>query len=346
MSKASASRLVRRLLSTEQGRQAVGNELGVEIAPGKPDAPQVERPRVAVLRPVYDKPEPEAQEALNQLAAYTRQFVDIFAPEGIRDASVVHWTRNHLISKLLRTKEHWTHVLFIDDDITAPTDGLLKMLAHKVDIVGALCTKRMFPPMPTAKEFDAKTGAIRPMLELTGEEGLIEVGAIGTGMILISKHALEQVAEAYLSCLYEQKYLGMSAERAEEIKALRLKFFDDFQDAFWFRFLPCVSGAAEYGEDIGFCIVAREVCGLKVYCDTTVQPGHIGRYAFSVRDFLPYQKHILAKASKMVGNPTVDVQFDDEESSSAEAEKHEDDMANPPQPPQPFNLTYEDEATA
>ncbi|HLK54263.1 MAG TPA: hypothetical protein VKU42_12465 [Candidatus Angelobacter sp.] len=324
------------ILQTPEGRAALKELVGVEIEPvSEAEAKKIEadaeikRPRVAVLRPVYDKPEPEAQEGLNQMAHYSRQFADVFAPEGVRDASVVHWTRNHLLAKLLQTKEPWTHVLFIDDDIVPPTDALMRMLSHGKDIVGALCTKRMFPPLPTAKEFNPESGAVTPMLGLTGEEGLIEVGAIGTGMILLSKLALEQVAEAYFSCAYETKYLGMSEETAATVGERRRQFFDAFQDAFWFRFLPTIKGVAEYGEDIGFCILAKEVCGLQVYCDTTVQPAHIGRYGFSVKDFLPYQAHMQKKADAVktaLSNPTVDLQLTDADAANAEQEKQVADM--------------------
>lgn len=330
-------KILARILQRQSGRNALKKLIGVELTSvSEEEAKTIEaeqasaKPRVAVLRPVYDKPEPEAQEGLNQLAQFTRQsgVAEIFAPEGIRDASVVHWTRNHLLSKLLKTKERWTHVLFIDDDIVPPADALVRMLSHGKDIVGALCTKRMFPPMPTAKEFDKDNGAIRPMLELKGDEGLIEVGAIGTGMILLSRHSLEQIAEAYFACLYEKKYLGMGDEAASRIRERRLKFYDDFKDAFWFRFLPTVSGAGEYGEDIGFCVVAHEICEILVYCDTTIQPQHIGRYGFSIKDFLPYQAHMLRKShSKVLGNPTEDMQFSGDEASAAETEKQADDLA-------------------
>ena len=171
------------------------------------------------------------------------------------------------------------------------------------------------------------------MLELTGEEGLIEVGAIGTGMILLARHALEQVAQAYFGCEYEKKYLGMPDGVAAEIGERRLKFFDEFKDAFWFRFLPTISGAAEYGEDIGFCVLAREICGIPVYCDTTIQPQHIGRYGFSVRDFLPYQARMLKKSKALaLANPTTDLQFGDEEATVAEEAKQAEDLAREQQP--------------
>src|SRR5579859_691411 len=115
-------------------------------------------------------------------------------------------------------------------------------------------------------------------------------------MMLISREALNKVADAYWKCLYEKEVYQLSDERAAWLQEARLKHFDESANAYWFRFLTNLDGSFEMGEDVSFCFMATRYCGLKIYVDTSVQPGHVGQYEYGIKDFLPYRDAMIERA--------------------------------------------------
>lgn len=292
------------LIRSKAGREAMEEILGTKIEivseeqKAKSEAP---KPIVAVLVPVYDHPEPRMSEAVTNMLRAAREAgacESFFGPPC--SSSVIHWSRNWLIANLLKSQKPWTHVLFIDDDIVPQPDSLIKLLSHKKDIVAGLCTRRQDPPIPNVRLFDENRKLYTERWSWP-ENALTEVDAIGTGLMLISKHALEQVAEVYFRCMYEKEVFGISDEKKSEMQNARLKFYDDNANAYWFRFLQSLDGSCEMGEDISFCFLAKRYAGIPIYMDTGVQPGHIGDYVYSIKDFLPHQEVAIRrwKASEL-----------------------------------------------
>jgi glycosyltransferase involved in cell wall biosynthesis len=280
--------LAEEALKHGNGRKEIGKQLGAEINV-KPEGPEEKKPIVAILVPIYQQPEPQMQHALHRMIRKTNEAgaAQVFVGPEVHGSSVIHWARNFLIAELIKTKQPWTHVLFLDDDIVVPEDALVKLLSHKKEIIGGLCTKRIDPPIPNMRYMNENAdGVFFRYIERWPDDELVEVGAVGTGMMLITKEALEQIADAYFLGKYEKEIYGITEEKALEIKEARLKHFDSTANAFWFRFLAGLHGQDEYGEDIGFCFFAKRYCGLGVYVDTSVQPGHIGKYPFTVQDFI------------------------------------------------------------
>jgi Zn ribbon nucleic-acid-binding protein len=292
MNQEKARELTEKLLNSPAGREMLGKRLNLSFEAPKPEE---EKPIVAVLVPCYEMPRAEMANALALMMDATREHAVVYTGPVIRDSSVVHWTRNYLLGELIKTQKPWTHVLFIDDDIVPEPDSLVRLLAHKKDIVAAVCTRRQDPPIPNIRWWEEDKLAFREILDCSWG-GLLEVGAAGTGMMLISRHAIEQVMQAYFDCLYEKEVYGCSGEVIEKHRKARIEFFDKNANAFWFRFLPGLAGCNEYGEDISFCLIARRYCGIPVFADTSIQPGHIGRYAFGIKDFLPYKDEVIARA--------------------------------------------------
>ncbi len=284
----------RQLLLNPYGREAL-KELGieVEIAGRKPE----EKPIVAVLVPSYRAPEPQMQNALGEMMKQSAEAAIVYCSPS-KGNSVVHWARNNLIIDLLKSGKPWTHVLFMDDDIIVQSDTLVKLLSHKKDIVAGLCTHRQDPPLPNIRLYDEESGKYSqifdwPQNELIGDHKRL---AVGTGLMLISKHALEQVAQVYFDCLWEQNAYGLAGEKLQTLKNMRLEAFDKDQVCFWFRFLNAPKAPVEMGEDVSFCYIATRYCDIPVYVDTSVTPGHIGLYDFSIKDFLPYRNECILKA--------------------------------------------------
>lgn len=287
---------VRRILMDPDGRTAL-KKFGIDVELAQPKD-EAGKPTVVVLCPTYRAPEPQMQDALGQMVKFTRDSEKAIVYGGPPvSASVVHWSRNWLIGEHLKSGKPWTHGLYIDDDIVIEPDHLLRLLSHGKDIVAGLCTRRTDPPIPNIRFYDSETGDTRQIWDWP-ENQLIEVDAAGTGLMLVSQHAMEQVAQVYFDCLYEQEFYGLSGSRLDDIKAVRLKTFDEQKICYWFRFLPTPKQNIEMGEDVTFCFLAKRYAGLKIYVDTSVQPGHLGPYPFSIRDFLPYREMCIERAKR------------------------------------------------
>lgn len=294
----------RQLLLNPAGRAAL-KEFGIDVEIVQPDQKKTDdKPVVVVLVPTYRAPEPQMQDALAAMARYTREkeIATIYSGPPLQ-TSVVHWSRNGLITTQLNSGKPWTHALFIDDDIVVEPDALERLLSHKKDIIAGLCTRRSDPPVPNIRAMNQETGTLSSQIWEWPKDALIEVDGVGTGLMLISKHALEQVAQAYFDCLWEKEFYGLSGERLEEMKTARLKCFDETKICYWFRFLPSFKTSIEMGEDMSFCYIAKRYCDLGIWVDTAVQPGHIGNYPFSVRDFLPHRDECVLRAKVMGSYP-------------------------------------------
>jgi hypothetical protein len=257
---------------------------------------RVEQPIVACLIPCYKTPHPKMQHAFAALTDYTLKAGAKMFSRPIIQSSVVHWTRNALVADLIKSKQPFTHVLFIDDDIVPEPDYLVRMLKHDKDIIAALCTRRQDPPIPNARLYNEEAKRYEELWEFP--DGLVEVGAIGTGMMLISRHALQQVMEVYLQCLHEKHVYGLTDERVKEMQAARTAAFDEDANGWWFRFLECENGVGELGEDIGFCWAASKYAGLKIYADTTLQPEHMGDYGYGIKDFIEHRNPLIEDAKR------------------------------------------------
>lgn len=285
---------VKRILMDPDGRAAL-KEFGIDVEIS--DEKKAEGPTVVIMVPTYRAPEPQMSDSLRAMLLKAREAgVTVYSGPPIQ-ASVVHWSRNRLITEQLQSGKPWTHALLCDDDMVVPEDALTKLLSHNKDIIGGICTRRNDPPIPTIRHYEPETEVFEQIWEWPLGQ-TFEVGGIGTGFLLVTRHAFEQVAQAYFDCLWERDYYGVGPEWIEREQAKRLKTFDEGKTAFWFRFLPSRNLGIEMGEDMSFCLIAKKYCGLSIWCDSSVQPGHLGNYDYGVKDFLPYQKMIIEEAKK------------------------------------------------
>lgn len=155
----------------------------------------------------------------------------------------VDLNRNKLIDEAIKAKA--THIMFIDADMTFPPDGILKLLSHKKDIIGANYNVRLDPNSISATGPTTKMkvkGEVVSMLSEGFPTELFKCHAVATGFMLIK-----------LDCL----------------KKLQKPYFDAWID----------SNGNHYTEDVQFCHNANEA-GIEVYCDPTIKIGHIGNTVY------------------------------------------------------------------
>jgi hypothetical protein len=83
-----------------------------------------------------------------------------------------------------------THMLFIDDDIIVPPNGLMRLLGHDVPIVGGLYFARTPPHLPVCYRHVVDNHWV-PITEFCA--GLQECDALGAGFMLIKREVFEKM---------------------------------------------------------------------------------------------------------------------------------------------------------
>lgn len=264
---------------------------------------------VAPLMPTRGRPHFQAEHSLRVASIMaSKQGIDVFHVRH-RTSSAIHENRNCLIADLvvdsIHHKQPFTHVLMQDDDIRVPADAIIKLVAADKPIVGALCTTRSHPPIPNARIFYEDEGLWENILEY--DIGLSDrpkpnskpYGAIGTGLVLLDyEKAIKPMAMIYLDCLYERDVLGMSEDKAKAWSEARRVAFNQYPNAWWFRWLPPLDGVGENSEDVSFCWMAKRYLDIQTWVDSSIRPGHIGEVEFTIDDFEARRTEAIAQAKK------------------------------------------------
>jgi hypothetical protein len=158
--------------------------------------------------------------------------------------------RGAIASNFLKTDSDC--LVFVDSDVAWEKGALLRLVDHPVDLVGGVYPYRVdelgFPIKYLEKE----------ELWADPETGLLEVAAIATGFMKISRNCLEKLVEAY-----PEQY-----------------FHDGAKDnLFYDLFAHIAEGDKKYGEDYSFCFRWSKIGG-KVWCDPEIKMGHTGNKTF------------------------------------------------------------------
>lgn len=139
-----------------------------------------------------------------------------------------------------------THLLFLDSDHTFKPDLLHRLLACDKDVVAANCVTKCIPAMSTARLFKEGDPQGEPVYSDADSVGLQKVWRIGTGVMLLSAKAFEQIPHDAFAMMYKEEA-------------------DTYQ-----------------GEDWTMC-EALEKAGVPIYIDHGVSKtiGHVGMFNFT-----------------------------------------------------------------
>lgn len=167
-----------------------------------------------------------------------------------RPNSLVYDSRN-LIS-LMAIEKEFDNVMWLDSDMMFPPNTLLKLQAHKTDMVTGLYVTRHAPVEPVlydvleepARNADGYLEKkIHPYTDFP-RDAYFPVAGCGFGCVLTSTNLLKRV---------------------------------------WDEFGPAFTPFPWAGEDISFCHRVN-LLGYQIYCDSTVSCGHIGTYVYTEKD--------------------------------------------------------------
>lgn len=172
----------------------------------------------------------------------------------IRSGSLVYDSRNQLLETAKNCGAE--RILWFDSDMTFPPDTLRRLeedIEAGCDIVSGLYFGRKPPSNPVifsdcemVKLADNQLLPLATRYLIYPKDSLFEVAAFGFGCVLMTMEAARKVVDD----------LGL------------------------YPFMP-VGG---FGEDLSFCLRARKA-GLKLWCDSRVQCGHIGYKEYTAEDF-------------------------------------------------------------
>ncbi len=188
---------------------------------------------------------------LNSIAEYFRSQIN-FTISAIGNESLITRARNAILSKFYAEPE-FTHLLFLDGDVYLPASGVLRLLSHEVDVIGAAV------PL---KGFNDRGERIFNVGQCLGEHGLLhEVERIGTAAMVLSRKAVNDlVEEARQEGDVYQRQLSRGAPMA-------LVHYDVFK-------VGVVNG--DYlSEDFWVCHRLRQI-GHKVFVDPAIPTRHQG----------------------------------------------------------------------
>lgn len=193
--------------------------------------------------------------------------------------SLIPRGRNILCGRFLKSVA--SHMLFIDSDIGFDPVTVLRMLAHDKDVVAAIYPKKHIDWATVRAKVQAgeETEAIHSMgldynLNITSDKvtpndivnGFARVLDVPTGMMLISRVALERVCDAYKDELRCVNDIQGSRDIVPEYVAV----FDCMIDPKTMRYLS---------EDYAFCRRAQAV-GIEIWADLASPLTHTGSMIF------------------------------------------------------------------
>jgi glycosyltransferase involved in cell wall biosynthesis len=167
--------------------------------------------------------------------------------------------RNELVAAFLASD--YDDLLFVDDDMGWHPNAVVRLLASDKDLIGAAgCKKVICPDTDPAKW--CLRGLNGPIVQ--DEMGAIEIEAIGTGFVKISRDVFDRLRAAHP----EWKRRGWP-NMPEKVRAHYYRFF---------CFDP--EDPDEMGEDIGFCREWRRLGG-SVWVDPTIKLIHVGEHEYT-----------------------------------------------------------------
>jgi hypothetical protein len=152
----------------------------------------------------------------------------------------IHQLRSAILNEAREKKADY--LMFVDSDVTFPSDGIQKLLDLNKDIIGGAYNMKSLPKMTTIKiaGTDGKKYSAIENFVMPNEP--FKCAAIPTGFMLIKLDAIKDLVNPF--------NYGYREKDGEFI-----------------------------GEDVYFCEKAQEI-GLDIWCDPTIPISHIGDYAY------------------------------------------------------------------
>jgi cellulose synthase/poly-beta-1,6-N-acetylglucosamine synthase-like glycosyltransferase len=169
--------------------------------------------RIAVVCPSHDTVPASFAFDYGALCAYTAQATPDTWLFGMHNkvGTYVHDARNALMADAIRYQ--YDAVLWLDSDMRFPQTALVRLLQHRVPVVGINYSKRRM-----GEGFTALGQIAGDHVETTEQSnGLEQVGALGFGCILIRTECLKGMPDPLAEPWFQNKYLGNGKWMGEDV---------------------------------------------------------------------------------------------------------------------------------
>ena len=180
-----------------------------------------------------------------------------FALQTIGNESLITRARNSLISNFWHL-ENFTHILFLDADVYLDAKGLLQMLAHEKDVIGA--------PVYLKGKDEHGRQTLNTDAGIDQEPSLQVANRIGTAVFLLSREAVESLIN--------------DAIKDKRVYRINKKFQKNaVTDKNYDIFTTQIVNNEYLSEDFSVCHKLKSL-GYKIYVDTSVYTRHSGMATF------------------------------------------------------------------
>lgn len=202
------------------------------------------------------------------------------------DYAEVSHSRN-VIANVVHREPLFTHLLFIDDDMSFEPKLIIDLIRFEKPIVGAICPKRSIDlekffeaassggsfeqAQAEAATFVAKFRTGPNELQFEVHDGWVPLAGIGMGITLIQRVTLDELVR--LGAVTD-RWNGGTTMPPDPTQAPRYGFFDAVYDE---------SSNSLLSEDLSFCHRWRIQCGGEVWGNANYEIGHIGPMTFKGR---------------------------------------------------------------
>ncbi len=218
---------------------------------------------------------PETQRCVEQLLFYNMRNNN---PVTYKPAygSMISENRNKILAAAIEMKTKYC--LMVDSDMVFPMDTLDRLKTHKKAISSVKYHAKQ-PPFVPIMFRKVSNYAYKPILNYPQE--LIEVDAVGGGVLLIEVDAVKHIKPPWFSMpSITSHVMWTKLQELFEPQANRKKIIKEAEDIY--KGMKDIGSVL--GEDCYFCELAKRE-GIKIYVDTTIPVEHIGSYAFGEQDF-------------------------------------------------------------
>jgi len=216
--------------------------------------------------------------------------------------SLITRARNYFVSIFL-SKPEYTHLLFIDSDITFNPDSVIRMLISKKEVVGGAYPKKSIlwetipslvlenpnitPEQLEKKSHDYALNVIShydpnqydSTITLQITNGYMKVAYIATGFMLLTRNVLESMMVFFPELKYENDVPGYNLEKNQNYF---YSLFDCIIDPHSRRYLS---------EDYAFCNRWIKMGG-DIWLDVTCNLNHSGSYDFKGGIMEKFRSHV------------------------------------------------------
>ena len=206
--------------------------------------------KIYIATPIFDRPQPEYSYSLALMIPYMKatylvdQFENSLLSEGRTD-------------KFFSARDiEADYLMFVDSDMMFPPDALMKLIAHKRDIMTGVYFRRGAPYSPIIYDF-MPNGRVRNYTTIPDKP--FKVDACGAGFLLISKKVLKAYTKEVAMRqpgMFLDGYMGQPFHH--------ISFMTD-------------NGPEQLSEDVSFCHRMKAL-GFEIWADPSIRLGHAGRF--------------------------------------------------------------------